>query len=64
MPPAVELGQYLAPELGRACQLGDVLNNQIGVLLGWSLAAGVWAVGGLWPGKTASSPIGRHSDGH
>jgi hypothetical protein len=49
VPPAVELGQYMWPALERACQLGDVLNNQIGVLLGWSLAAGVWAVARCWP---------------
>lgn len=51
VPPAVELGQLLLPGLERVCQLGDVLNNQIGVLLGWSIVAGVWAGGRMRPGS-------------
>ncbi|MFI0431909.1 MAG: VanZ family protein [Candidatus Nanopelagicales bacterium] len=48
IPLTVELGQYLVPQLERSCQLGDVLNNQIGVVLGWSLAAGAWSVARSW----------------
>lgn len=55
IPAVVEAGQYLVPSLGRSCQFGDVLNNQIGVLVGWSLVAGILAVNRIWPGSRGTS---------
>lgn len=45
LPIAIELTQLLVGSLGRACQVSDIINNTIGVLLGFWLAAGVWT---LW----------------
>lgn len=49
-PAVVEFGQYLFPQLHRACQAGDIINNVIGVLVGWSLVAGVWSGVRIWRG--------------
>lgn len=46
-PPLIETVQ-LIPVLRRGCQLGDVVNNSIGVLVGFALAAGVEAVVVSW----------------
>lgn len=43
LPPMIELGQLTFPHLGRACQLGDVMNNELGVIIGWCAAAGMVA---------------------
>lgn len=44
VPPLIEFGQYLFPQLNRACQFGDVFNNELGVIIGWCLAAGAVSV--------------------
>ncbi len=49
-PAVLEFGQYLLPQLHRACQAGDIINNVIGALLGWSLVAGGWAGVRIWRG--------------
>ncbi len=43
-PTVIEFGQYLVPQLHRACQAGDIINNMMGALLGWSMVAGFWAM--------------------
>ena len=55
LPIAIELTQLLVGSLGRACQVSDIVNNTIGVLLGFWLAAGVWT---LWVGLRGSGPPG------
>lgn len=49
-PAVIEFGQYLLPQLHRACQAGDIINNVIGALVGWSLVAGVWTGVRIWRG--------------
>lgn len=43
LPPMIEFGQLMFPGLYRACQLGDIVNNELGVIIGWCAAAGVVA---------------------
>lgn len=45
--PTIEAVQ-LVPELQRGCQFGDVVNNSIGVLIGFALAAGLAAILSSW----------------
>lgn len=49
-PTVIEFGQYVLPQLHRSCQAGDIINNVIGALLGWSLVAGGWAGVRIWRG--------------
>lgn len=49
-PAFIEFGQYLLPQLHRACQAGDIINNVIGALVGWLLVAGVRACARIWGG--------------
>jgi len=44
MPLLIETTQMIVRPLGRACQVSDIVNNTVGVILGFVLAAGVWAV--------------------
>ena len=44
LPVTIEMGQMITRTLGRACQISDVVNNEVGVLLGLWLASGVWVV--------------------
>ncbi len=39
-PVLIEFGQGAQPALNRACQLGDIINNGIGLAVGWCLMAG------------------------
>ena len=41
MPPIIETGQLLMRWLHRACQYGDIANNLLGAVIGFSLVAGV-----------------------
>ncbi len=41
MPPIIETGQLLMRWLHRACQYGDIANNILGAVIGFSLVAGV-----------------------
>lgn len=34
LPVAVELTQYLVPSIGRSCQIGDVVLNVVGIVIG------------------------------
>lgn len=47
VPVLIEAGQLL-PALNRTCQVGDVINNSLGVLVGFSLGAGISAVFTSW----------------
>lgn len=53
MPAAIEITQLLMRHLRRACQGTDVFNNTLGVVLGFCLAAGVWAV---WDALSRAHP--------
>ena len=44
MPPIIETGQLLMRWLHRACQYGDIANNLLGAVIGFSLVAGVAVV--------------------
>lgn len=57
LPFLIEFAQMVTRPLGRACQVSDVVNNTAGVLVGFCLAAGVWAVWvSLRDGRTRSRP--------
>lgn len=57
IPPAIEAVQLTLPMLNRACQAGDILNNMLGVLIGWCLVAG--AVAAVQTAREASPPTQR-----
>ncbi len=61
-PLAIEAGQRLVPELSRACQVGDVMNNALGVFIGWSLVAGCCAMAHVWSVGTTSDSGNRRVD--
>ena len=44
LPVLIEFGQMVTRPLGRACQVSDVVNNDVGVLLGFWLMSGAWVV--------------------
>jgi glycopeptide antibiotics resistance protein len=48
LPLAIELTQRVWSHLGRACQVFDVVNNMLGVLVGFWLVAGVVAMWESW----------------
>ena len=50
LPVAIEITQMLAVGLGRGCQVSDMVNNILGVLMGFWLAAGVWTLWVAWRG--------------
>lgn len=41
LPLVIEWGQFLMSWLHRTCQLGDIANNMLGAVIGFSLVAGV-----------------------
>jgi glycopeptide antibiotics resistance protein len=55
-PPVIETVQ-LIPALRRGCQVGDVVNNSIGVLVGFAIAAGLETAVVSW--RRAHRPTGR-----
>lgn len=61
-PLAIETGQLLVPELNRACQAGDVLNNALGAFIGWSLVAGCFAMAHIWSDGTEARFRNRRGD--
>lgn len=62
--PAIELTQMVVRPLGRACQGADVLNNTIGVLLGFWVAAGVWVLWVSLAGSGRGGPKPVTGSGH
>ena len=57
LPVAIEITQMLAVGLGRGCQVSDMVNNILGVLLGFWLAAGVWTLWVAWRGVGAAAGV-------
>lgn len=59
LPAAIEVTQMVVRPLGRACQMADVFNNVLGVVLGFFVAAGVWV---LWVSLESCRPQLPHPE--
>jgi hypothetical protein len=61
MPALVETTQMLLPVLGRGCEVGDVVNNSIGLVLGLVVGLGAGRIGTAARTFGTAGPPGRHA---